>query len=309
VIIYNSNLPLVSIVIPVYNAAAYLKEAIDSVLAQDYPKVELIVLNDGSTDSSTDVLKSYPAGSFIWMSHSNMGQSATLNKGWNMANGDILSYLSADDALLMEATSQSVELLQQVQSVVMTYCDYILMDNDSEDIRRVFAPDYDYERMVSDIVVQPGPGVFFRKEAFEKIGGWNIAYRQVPDLEYWLRLGLEGEFYHIPQPLAKFRVHNGSQSFTESSVQKAEECVHVIEAYFNQENIPVEIRRLEMRSKCSAHLFVARMHLRAGRYKEMLDHMRIIFHISPALLFSANTVRMLGNGLLFRLHRMYKDKP
>ncbi|MDF1578982.1 MAG: glycosyltransferase [Desulfobulbales bacterium] len=74
----TADQPLVSIVIPAFNAADYLREAVDSVLAQDYPRVELIVLDDGSTDNSVEILKSYPAGLFRWESHANMGQAANL---------------------------------------------------------------------------------------------------------------------------------------------------------------------------------------------------------------------------------------
>lgn len=296
--------PLVSIVIPVFNAADYLREAVDSVLGQDYSNVELIVLDDGSTDNSIEILKSYNEGLFLLESHANIGQSATMNLGWSMAKGDVLSYLSADDALLPGAVTRSVESLNNHENVVMTYCDYMLMDSKSADLRRVYAPEFDYEKMVSDIVVQPGPGVFFRRSAFTKIGGWNSSYRQVPDLEYWLRLGLVGDFLRIPEVLAKFRVHDESQTYTEPSVEKAEECVQVIDEYFKNPELPETIRSLENRSKANAHLFVARMHLRAGRYKAMFNHLQGVACVNPLSLFSMHAIRMIGNGLLFRLKRM-----
>lgn len=295
------DMPLVSIVIPVYNAASYVREAIDSVLNQSYPNIELIVLDDGSTDNTREVLKSYPSGLFYWESHFNMGQSATLNKGWNMAKGDIISYLSADDALCPEAAFFSVEALQQNQDVIMTYCDYTLINDKSENIRQVNAPNFNYKKMVSDLVVQPGPAPFFRKALFVKIGGWNPIYRQVPDLEYWLRLGLEGDFLRIPKVLAKFRVHDESQTYMEASVGKSEECLQVIEEYFNMPNFPDAIRALESRSKASAHLFVARMHLRAGRYYQMVNHLRRMVEVNPKSIFSSRAVKMLINGILFRM--------
>jgi glycosyltransferase involved in cell wall biosynthesis len=293
--------PLVSIVIPAYNAAQYLREAIDSVLNQTYSNIELIVLDDGSTDATRDILGSYSQGSLYWESHANMGQSATLNKGWAMAKGSILSYLSADDSLLPKAVQISVESLLGDESVIMTYGDYMLMDENSNDIRRVCAPEFNYQQMVSDIIVQPGPGVFFYKTAFEKIGGWNPSYRQVPDLEYWLRLGLQGDFFRIPVVLAKFRVHDESQTYMKASVEKSEECVHVIENYFKMKVLPSKVRVLERQSKASAHLFTARMHLRAGRYLVAVNHLKEVLCLRPAALLSKHAVRMIGNALLFRL--------
>ena len=87
----NDLQPLVSIVIPAYNSMPYLEEAIESVLSQDYPKIELIVLNDGSTDNTREFLEKYK-GKFYYDSHTNMGQAATLNKGWKLIRGDIIGY-------------------------------------------------------------------------------------------------------------------------------------------------------------------------------------------------------------------------
>ena len=110
--------PLVSIVIPAYNHATYLDEAIQSILKQDYPNIELIVLDDGSTDNTRAVLAKY-AGMFHWETHKNMGQANTLNKGWQMSKGEVLSYLSADDVLLPHAVSTSMKYLRG--DVVLTY--------------------------------------------------------------------------------------------------------------------------------------------------------------------------------------------
>jgi hypothetical protein len=126
----------------------------------------------------------------------------------------------------------------------------------------------------------------------------------VPDLEYWLRLGLEGDFLRIPEVLAKFRVHDESQTYMESSVEKAEECVQVMDDYFKNRELPGKFRVLENRSKGNAHLFVARMHLRAGRYKLMGRHLKNVVRLYPRALFSRHAVCLIGNGLLFRIKRI-----
>src|SRR5437764_14102134 len=103
----DAEAPLVSIVIPSYNHARYLAAAIDSVLAQDYPRVELMVIDDGSTDGSSAVLERY-RGRFRWETQPNRGQAATMNRGWRMSRGEVLAYLSADDTLASDAVSKSV---------------------------------------------------------------------------------------------------------------------------------------------------------------------------------------------------------
>ena len=178
----KSKLPLVSIIIPAYNGARYLKTSVQSVLAQDYPNIELLVFDDGSTDDTVDILKNY-GNIFYWESHENMGQSATLNKGWGMAKGEFLSYLSVDDLLESNAVSASVEYLLAHPEIVMTYCDYALIDEAGRLIRDIKVPEFNYSDLLSKIIVQPGPGIFFRREDFQKIGGWDSSLRQMPDLD------------------------------------------------------------------------------------------------------------------------------
>lgn len=299
-----SDLPLVSIVIPAYNAGLYLREAIDSVLNQDYPNIELIVLDDGSTDGTADVLNSYPDEPFYRESHANMGQSATMNKGWAMSRGDVLSYLSADDALLPVAVSEAVQALEERSEVMMVYGDYELMDNKSVAIRPVQAPDFDYRAMVADIVVQPGPGVFFRRICFERLGGWNTGLRQTPDYEYWLRLALMGPILRIPRPLARFRIHEESQSFHSTTVEKSDEVIRVLRSYFERNDLPPEIAALEARSLAMAHMTSARFHLRAGRTGEFWNRLMGAIRFYPPILIRMRALKLLANAIKHRLtHR------
>ncbi len=116
----------VSIVTPVFNQESFIAQAIESVLAQDYPHIEYIVIDDGSTDGTPDVIARY-AGKVITMRHPNMGQVRSLNKGWAGCRGQILGYLSADDVLLPSAVSHAVTLLEAEPDTVMVYSDWILL--------------------------------------------------------------------------------------------------------------------------------------------------------------------------------------
>lgn len=295
--------PLVSVVIPVYNCEPCLAEAIDSVLAQDYPQVELIVLDDGSTDGSRSIIEHYPESAFVRDSHANMGQSATLNKGWTMAKGEILSYLSADDALLPGAISKAVEQLKASPDVVMVYGDYQLMDSESKTTKHVSAPDFSYREMVRDIVVQPGPGVFFHRFCFELLGGWDTSLRQTPDYEYWLRLALLGSILHVPAEMARFRVHEESQSFNCTSVEKSDEVIHVLESYFGHPKLPPDISVLRSRALGMACITAARIHLRAGRDKYFGLRVLRAIRYDPLVLLRPRTLKLLGNAVLHRLRQ------
>lgn len=299
-----SNAPLVSIVIPAYNHAGYLAEAIDSVLAQDYPNVELIVLDDGSTDETAEVLKRY-GDVFRWETQSNMGQANTLNKGWAMARGDVLSYLSADDALFPNAVSQSVALLQG--DVVLTYCDFNLFDPASKVIRKVSAPEFSYRDMFARLVCHPGPGVFFTRHAFAATGGWNSSFRQMPDYDYWLRLGRQGRFVRVPQLLASFRVHEASQTFAVADEVKASEPVRIISGFIEAQPLPAELAGLEGQALSSAWINSAQLHIRAGRFAMGYAALRQAFALSPRTFLAPRTLKVLFHSFFNRtLHRIVR---
>lgn len=293
-----SESPLVSIVIPAYNAAGYLREAIDSVLNQSYPNIELIVLDDGSTDATAELLNSYPEALFYRERHANMGQSATLNKGWAMSKGEIIGYLSADDALLPNAVAAAVNALKLHPEVMMVYGDYELIDQHSDVIRDVQAPDFSIRELVENVVVQPGPGVFFRRGCFEKLGGWNPALRQTPDYEYWLRIALMGPLLRVPELLARFRVHNESQSYHSTSVEKSDEVVSVLQAYFERSDLPAEISCLKPKSLAMANITAARFHLRAGRMEYFRKRIYSALHHDPLVLFRKQAIRLLINAIM-----------
>lgn len=297
--------PLVSVVIAVHNQAAYLAEAIDSVLSQDYPGIELIVLDDGSTDGALDILQHF-AGRLYFESHPNIGQAATLNKGWHMAKGGILSYLAADDKLAPNAVSTSVRALIAHSEFVMVYGDFDLIDPSSRFIRTVRAPEYHYRKLAVDLVCLPGPGAFFRRSAFEAAGPWNVSLRQIPDFEYWLRLGLQGPFLHVPEVLASYRVHDDSASFAPVSSARAEEPAAAISAFFASTSLPASIAIDRLHAVSNAHILSARLHLRAARFGAGLRHLREAFRLWPANFLRWRTVRLLLNAIANRVgHKLF----
>ena len=300
----GASLPLVSIVIPSYDHGRYLGAAIDSILAQDYPRIEIIAIDDGSTDDSRDVLARY-AGRIHWESQANQGQAAALNRGWLMSRGDILGYLSADDLLLPGAVGRAVHCLQKNPDAALVYCDFNLIDPDSAVVRRIRAPEVAYSEMLGQLICPPGPGAFFRRSAFEKAGLWDPGLRQMVDYEYWLRLGMHGRFVRIPEVLAAFRVHPGSQTFAATSPARADEPVRIIERYFQRENVPVGTQALRDRAFSAAYLVSAQLHLRGGNYGNGFAALWRAFRLRPRNVFSLRSMRILFNALFNRLgHRI-----
>lgn len=297
-------MPLVSIVIPAYNHARYLDEAIRSVLGQSGADIELIVIDDGSTDNTREVLARY-GDRFHWETQANTGQAHTLNKGWALGKGAILGYLGADDLLLPGCVRAAVDALEASPEIVLAYCDFELIDPNSRRVRAVRAPDFDYREMVVNLACPPGPGAFFRRSAYESAGGWDPSLRQMPDYEYWLRLGLVGAFRRIPRALAAFRVHEGSATFSAPPPDRAYEPVRILERYFGLPGVPAAIQRERAAAVSNALLVSAQLHLRAGRYRAAYECARRAASVFPANLAQPRIVRQLANGLFNRLgHRL-----
>ena len=295
-IIDMKHLPLVSIVTPAYNQAEYLADTIESVLAQDYPNIEYIVLDDGSTDSTPEVLRAYE-GRVRIERHANIGQAATLNKGWASAKGEFLAYLSSDDRLLPNAVSRLVDALRAAPAASVAYSDFYLVDADGCRLREVRAEDFDSERLTVDLVCQPAVGAIFRREVWSREGGWNENYRQVPDFEFWLRAQRLGDFVRVPELLSEYRVHEGSASFRPMPVERAEEIVRVMEGYWADSH-----GRLASRSLSNAHLIAAKHHFQSSR---LVAGMRSIGHavlLNPVTLVRPATWRLLLSGLFRRIY-------
>ena len=259
-------MPRVTLITPAYNQADFLAETIDSVHKQDYANLEYIVLDDGSTDDTQAVLARY-SGRLQFQRHHNQGQAATLNRGWAMASGELLGYLSSDDRLVPGAISSLVRALAERPDAMVAYGDFKLIDANGNAYRSVQAEDFDLKRLTIDLVCQPGPGALFRRSAFEALGGWSESLRQTPDFEFWLRVSRLGPFVRVPEPLADYRVHEGSASFAVTLPERSDEVVHVMERYWVETN-----SSHSRRSIAKAHMVAAKSHGQSGRIAKAVQH-------------------------------------
>jgi glycosyltransferase involved in cell wall biosynthesis len=308
----TSNLiprPLVSIVIPTYNREAYLPEAIESVLSQSYPPIELIVVDDGSTDGTREVLARY-AGRCRCEFRTNQGQSSSVNHGWAIARGDILGYLGDDDCLRPGAVQTLVDALMSDPGAVMAYGDYSLIDGASRVIRQVAVMPRPYVEMVCDLRVTPGPGALQWRHALVAAGPWDPGLRLTPDLDFYLRLGLLGRFVHVPGELAALRVHESSASFRRADPRTTNEPLRVAAKFFARGDLPPEVRAVERRATAYAALMVARGHMRAHRVDDAVSSLRGAFAADWSVLCSWYGFRLLLSGLINRaFYRVVSRRP
>ncbi|MBN1919396.1 MAG: glycosyltransferase [Verrucomicrobia bacterium] len=201
--------PLVSIITPSHNHAAFLEETIRSVLAQDYPNIEYIVVDGGSTDGSVEIIKRYGDRIARWVSEPDEGQSHAINKGFRMATGEIVAWLNSDDLYFPDAVSTAVKCFVADERLGLVYGHGVFVDRDGGFLRYFTEVEpYDAFRLrnCSDYIMQPT--TFFRRDALLDVGLLNESLHYAMDWDLWCRFAESGCGVHFePRLIAATRVY------------------------------------------------------------------------------------------------------
>ena len=198
--------PAFAIVTPSYNTARYIGEAVRSVLGQDYPHVDYVVMDGGSTDGTVDVLRSF-GPRLRWVSQKDKGQSDAINRGFARTRGDILGWLNSDDIYAPGAFRAVAEVFAARPDVDLVYGDATYTDYRGRHVARcLHVEPFDRERLFhySDFIVQPA--AFFSRRIFEKVGGIDASIHWAMDYDLWLRIAAAGaRAVYLRRVLAHFR--------------------------------------------------------------------------------------------------------
>jgi glycosyltransferase involved in cell wall biosynthesis len=180
--------PLVSIITPSLNQGHFIEETIRSVLSQDYPHVEYIVIDGGSTDGTLEILRKYSNNKVRWKSQPDLGQADAVNKGFSMAKGEILGWLNSDDTYMAGAVSTVVEYFLQNPGTVMAYGDAHFIDREGNVKGKYPSQRFRINHLAKRCFLSQ-PAVFIRTEVFKNIGPLDITLQTCMDYEYWIRIG------------------------------------------------------------------------------------------------------------------------
>jgi len=208
-----SEQPLVSIVTPSFNQVKYLEETIRSVLEQDYPRIEYIVIDGGSTDGSVEVIRKYADRLAYWVSEADRGQTDAINKGFATAHGSILAWLNSDDTYQPGAVSEAVAYLQNHPNIGMVYGDLDFIDEQSKIIGKFSAAQTNLEKLRRGFVHIPQPASFFRAEHWRKVAPLDPTFYFAMDYDLWVRLARVTDFQYLPgNTWANFRLHSDAKT-------------------------------------------------------------------------------------------------
>jgi glycosyltransferase involved in cell wall biosynthesis len=197
--------PLVTVVTPSLNHGRFIRETIESVLTQTYPRIEYLVMDGGSTDGTRAILASY-GDRLAWVSEPDGGQTAAINTGWRRARGSILAYLNADDTYLPGAIETAVAGLEADRDAGAVYGEGYHVDETGRVIDRYPTEPFDMARLAETCFICQ-PTVFLRREAVERVGYLDESRRYCMDYDLWIRLARVCRLVYLPAYLANTRLH------------------------------------------------------------------------------------------------------
>jgi glycosyltransferase involved in cell wall biosynthesis len=213
----SDTAPLVSVVTPSYNQAGFLEQTIQSVLAQDYPHVEYLVVDGGSQDGSKEILQQYAGRLAWWTSEPDLGQTDAINKGFDRARGEVLAWINSDDTYLPHAVREAVAFLQDHPEVGMVYGDADFIDEAGQVVGRFDARQTSYQRLRRGGVYIPQQASFFRASLWREVGPLDPSFYFAMDYDLWVRLARIAPLRHVPRLWANFRLHGEAKTIAEDA--------------------------------------------------------------------------------------------
>lgn len=231
--------PLISVLLCVYNGAAYVKEAIDSIIAQTYPNWELILIDDGSTDSTPEILGMYKDPRIRIYRQENIGLTKALNQAAVYASGDFFARQDADDISLPERFALQLKVFQDRPGTVVVSTDVEYISHKGEHLYIQKSP-ANKETALQTLFRIENPYVhgslMFRREAFVKVGGYDESYKTSQDFELIVRMISLGEVAAVSKPLYRLRIHPTSITSRKWIIQiiNSIRCCRAIKRFYNK---------------------------------------------------------------------------
>lgn len=208
----QNALPKVSIVTPSFNQAPFLEQTLRSVLEQDYPNLEYIVIDGGSSDGSLEIIHKYADRLAYWQSQPDQGQTDAINQGFARASGEILAWLNSDDLLLPGAVSAAVRALHEHPEAAMVYGDALLINAEGKTIGKFPAAQTDYRKLRRGYVHIPQQASFFRADLWQQVAPLDVSFYFAMDYDLWVRLAALAPLVYVPEFWAAFRLHGAGKS-------------------------------------------------------------------------------------------------
>jgi glycosyltransferase involved in cell wall biosynthesis len=289
----NSN-PLVSIITPSFNQAEFLEDTIKSVLAQDYPEIEYLIVDGGSTDGSVEIINKYRSELTWWVSEPDEGQASAINKGMAKANGEIVAWLNSDDLYLPGAVSEVVEVFQANPRVGLVFGDAVTIDANGRPIKELVFPEWELEDLIGfRIICQPA--VFMKRELYKQVAGLDLEYHFMLDHHLWIRIANLAPIKHVSSMWAAARHHEAAKNVSQAAAF-GRESLEVLEWMQSQPELAPLVVKNERRVFAGAYRLNARYLLDGDQYGAALNSYARAFVNQP--IYTAHHWHRMGYAIL-----------
>lgn len=286
--------PLISIITPTYNRADFLGEAIDSVLAQTFDDFELIVVDDGSTDNTSSLVKEYSDHRIRYFYQANQGQSVARNRALEKAKGEYICFLDSDNVWLENKLKKSLEVFKAHPKVDVVYADCILIDEDGNELSRKNMKRYSgliAKYMIKDNCVSMNT-TMTKRECFNRFGGFDEDCKVADDYDLWLRFSGHYNFHYISEYFVNYRVMKNQISSDKK--RRFDSNERIIKSFLK--------RFPDVLSKSEVQEGLAVFYMRKSRYFSSVGNRSVAFEaFSKAFFlkpFSPNVWRCFGRVIL-----------
>jgi glycosyltransferase involved in cell wall biosynthesis len=269
------NQPLVSVILPAHNGEQFIRQAVDSVLRQTYGRVELIVINDGSTDRTATLLQPY-FHAMRYVEQHNCGVAMARNRGVAMAQGEWIAFLDQDDWFVVDKLAVQIAAMATDGTVGMIHSGWHIGDEQGH-IQATIAPWQTMPTLELADWVQWKPvflgAMLFRRDWLMRSGGFNPRWQQTSDVDLVLRLARLGcRARWVQQATVCYRQHTANVS--RQALQQAIELQQVLDVFFESCHLPNSIKQLEAESRYQSLVWSAWRLYHNGRFSEAIDYLK-----------------------------------
>jgi len=267
-----TTLPRLSIVIPTYQQGEYIERTLQSIISQNYPQLQLIVIDGGSTDQTGEIIERYRQHIAIYISEKDDGQSDAIRKGFALASGDIITWMNSDDTYTEEALLNIGKFFASNPSVRFAYGNRDIINENDQVIGRRRQPDFHPRIMRYCHMIVPQVSAFWQRSLYQESGGVDASLRFCMDFDLFVKMALISPPAHLSIILGNFRIHGDSKTSNLENVRLAEDqLVHKRYCRFSPGTFRFQIVRayclilLVMNMAKNGGLF-DRIHERVGRF-------------------------------------------
>ena len=220
-----ASLPSLSIVIPTYQQGRYIQRTLESILDQGYPALELIVIDGGSTDQTREIIERYQTHIAIYISEKDGGQSDAIRKGFELATGQIITWMNSDDTYAENALITVGQFFAANHSVRFAYGNRDIINENDQVIGRRRQPDFHPRIMRYCHMIVPQVSAFWQRSLYQESGGVDASLRFCMDFDLFVKMALISPPAHLPIVLGNFRIHGDSKTSNLENVRLAEDQI------------------------------------------------------------------------------------